>query len=282
MKLSFYLPRFLKLSLLLILPLLFSACGKTRRVVQPHYRFELSHISRYNVLGQLTIGVNAGLVNFNGKINLSAILELKAESTNSLYGTFLRVNIKDVNVSGVSGKIKGIVLTYINYIRILFSGMYISDTGRVTVFYKNQPHSGLSSYGQMVFPDFSDMTALWDGQSINTNFNGRFQKQAVTIGISINSSVVGISSPNIHIQHNIEIATYDQKEFEKSSDPQRWGTFSAELNDTFNYIDGVLTQKTGDFNFDMSVPIRQGFLSYVISVQGSGTLKMQEIAQPVL
>lgn len=266
----------------LILPLFVFSCSKNRPTIQPRYHFTPSEVLRYQTMGEMTLGVNAGLVKFNGNIQLKALLELKVESTNTTYGNFLRVNIKNVEVSGVSGKIKALVLKYVNYVRILFAGIYITDDGKVTILYKNQPHSGLSSYGQMIFSDFSDMNTLWNGQNIETNFNGKFQKQPVTIVTTIQSSVGGLKSPNIQLSHHIDIATYDQKEYQKSSDPQSWGAFTADLHDTFNYLDGMLTLKDGEFNFDMSLPIRQGFFSYVISVQGNGSVSMKQIVNPVL
>jgi len=258
--------------LLLSVILLFASCGAKKTTV-PRYRFEVGNMMQYKLKGLINISLDAGLLKYDGTIDFTADMQFIAVETNEK-GYKIQMDIRNPDVKGANGQIMSTFYIGLNYVRTWLGTFYLSDTGKTTVYYNNQPVLGLNSYAQILFPDFTDLEGVWKGMSESTNFPAKLQKQDYTMTFSRDWGIRNMSGDDYNLYQKIKFLTFNKEDFDKSVDPASVGTVTLDQSDVFDTLKGRLRQKNGKLQFNFNLPLNQGLFSYIIAIQGNGEFEL--------
>ncbi len=269
------------LSLLAALALLLTSCGNrnVREEIIPRYRFAMNETLAYKMSLNLDLTADAGLFRFSGNIGLTMDADVKAVATNQ-WGYKLQVAMRNPNVTGASGQVNTSVIAALNFIRNYLSTIYIQTNGKVTVPFEGNPHPGLSSYGQMIFPDFIDMPGLWAGTRTKVEFATKMEEKKFMEIMEIESHIARYEAPYLVIDRKVTVKIYDLESYRNSADPQEEGSAEINFTDRFDAVRGVLVSKDGYFFLSGAVRVSRGILGYTISLSGSGSFKMNLAGEP--
>lgn len=266
----------------LIAAVVVAGCGNRtpREEIQPVYHWTNGQIYPYKITMNVDLTADAGLFRFNGAIGLNMDADLKPVGTNQ-WGTKVQVGLKNPEVTGATGQVSSVVISALNFIRNYMSTIYIQTNGKTTALYQNAPHGGLSSYAQLIFPDFSDMPGMIAGRRTTSEFVTKMQETKMMEVIEVESHVERVASPFVFVTHHVVVRMYDYEEYQNSADRNELGALELNMTDKFDYVRGVLVSKSGYFFVNGAVKMSRGILAYTISVSGSGSFKMDEVTAPV-
>ncbi len=254
--------------------IILTSCGVVKKAIIPRYRFEIGKTLYYKLKSNADFSVDAGFVKYNGKIIITADVELTALGTNE-NGYKIRMDIKNPEIKGANNQISAAFYIGLNAIRNWYAEFYLTDKGRTIVMMQSTPVLALSSYSSLVFPDFTDFDAILKGQTDKTNFYAKLQDQELTVVFDRFCGVNKSDKENLWIDNQIKFTSYAKDEFLKTVEPLPIGYINFNMSDVFNYIRGKLNQKTGNFNVSYNLPIKQGFLTYSINVIGNGDIELK-------
>lgn len=263
--------------------ILFASCGKTtvREAIHPQYRFEPGQVTGYKFVFSGDITADAGLFRFNGTVGVEMDGELKTVTSNS-WGWKNQLSMKNPKVTGATGQANTAVMSALNFVRSYLSVIYMQTNGRATVPFQNAPNEGLSSYAQIVFPDFSDMDALnGAGTHQKVEFGVKMQDKPMMEVVVIDSRIDRVNPPYLVLSRTASVKFYDVDEYRNSADPKPQIGADITMTDRFDYVRGVLVSKDGYFFVDGAVKMSRGILGYTISISGNGTFRMDEVVPPV-
>lgn len=263
-----------------LLLLIAVSCG-SRQDVQPRYRMELNKTLAYKLSGMVDLNVDAGFLQYKGKVGLTADVEMTAVDTNSDgSGYKILIDIKNPALNSGNQQLAAFFTIGVNYFKTWLSTIRLSDRGKVTVLYGTNVVVGFNSYTQLLFPDFSEMDNIWVGNTETTNYPAKFQDQLMTVVYTRMWKISKMEGFDLIVDSKYEFKTYDQNDYLKSVEPQPTGNLTLSINDVFSLLSGKMTRKNGKLQFNMGLLLKQDILSYMISVQGGGDIAMTLIDNP--
>lgn len=269
------------LFLVIVLALLgLTSCGNlTKKPVVPRYRFEIGVPLQYKLKGKIAVTIDAGLLKYDGNVDFTADVEMLALETNER-GTKIQFDIRNPDIQGANTQIMAAFYMGLNYVRTWLGSFYMTDAGKTSVYYNNQPVVGLNSYAQVLYPDFTDMAGLNNGMSETTNFPARLQKMEYTMTFNRNWGIKNTVGDDLNLYQKLKFLTYNKADFDKTVDPATVGTVFMDGTDIFDTAKGQLRQKTGKLQFTFNLPLNEGLFSYIIALQGNGEFIMEQVKKP--
>lgn len=259
--------------------LIFASCGN-KQDVQPRYKLELNKTVSYKLTGNVDLNVDAGFLQYSGKVGLSADVDMTAVETNDS-GYKIMIDIKNPALDTANQQLSAFFNIGVNYFKTWLSTMLLSDRGRVTVLFGTNVVIGFNSYTQLLFPDFTEMDNIWVGNTETTNYPAKFQEQLMTIVYTRMWKISKMEGFNLLVDSEYQFKTYDRDDFLKSVEPQPLGNLTLTINDVFNIWSGKMTGKNGKLKLNMSMVFKQDILSYMISIQGNGDFAMALADKPI-
>jgi hypothetical protein len=258
----------------IILILAVTGCGMVRKPVYPKYRFEIGKTLGYNISGNADLAVNGGFFTYSGKVSFTADLELTAVETNQ-NGYLVTMDITNAEVTGSDDRIiNNAFYAGLDNIKKIFNSFTISETGKISVTAGQGTNVGMNSYAQVIFPDFSDMDSLSKGIDNSTNFPVWIQAQEYRMVLEKKNGIKSETAEELAVGSQINFMTYTKDDFLKSVEPSSMGTFTLDFEDLFSLDSGKLKQKKGVMKVLFNLPIKDGMLTYMISITGNGEILM--------
>jgi hypothetical protein len=263
----------LSIAAISFIAVVFTSCGEqiVRQDIHPQYVWE-NNVSQYYLLsGKFDITVDAAVVRYEGKMEVTAEMELRHNpSGDGKYGMALQMLLRNPQIYGGESRVNTALIAYLNKIREWFATIYMTKQGVINVLHMGVPHIVLNTIGQSVFPEFSHMDALWDVYTYKTNYPADVAGNMTLNTYERTSEITGYDDKNMEIKTHISFTTYDQMQYLKSVEPIKMGVATLNFTDIFNYNKGKFIQKAGTVDVRYNMPVSQGIFSVIVSVQVIG------------
>ena len=256
-----------------------ASCGEKiiRQDINPQYVWVNNVPHYYFISGKFSVVVDAAIVRYEGTIEATMELELRHIPTgDGKYGMAIQMLIRDPQIYGGESKVNTSLIAYLNKLREWFHTIYMTPQGNINVIYGTAPHIVLNTIAQSVFPEFSKMDALWDVYTFKTNYIADVAGNLTMNTYERTSEITGYDDNNLELGTHLVFTTYDQMQYLKSVEPIKMGVAVMDFVDIFNYTQGKLVEKTGTADVRYNMPVSQGFLSVIVSVQVIGNFKVIE------
>lgn len=247
--------------------ILLNGCGGVKKTTIPRYKFEVGKTLLYKAKCNMKLVLNAGLLKYNGILDLKADILVTAVETNK-WGYKIRMEFKNPEINGADKQLESFVYLGLNAVKNWFPVFCISDRGKTAVSIEGKQITGFNS---LLFPEFSDMDGIWKGLSETTNFNTKLQDQDLTVVYNKDWSILNSYSKGLKITNQIKLSTFNKDDLEKTTEPLPVGVFNMNYIDDFNVLKGKLIKKEGNLKMDFNISLNQGFLVYNLIIQGDGT-----------
>ncbi len=253
--------------------LLLVSCGAVKKEMKPAYRFELGKVYPYKLKADCQLDMKAGPLIYSGQVVFTADIEIKAVETNAA-GYKIQFDIKNHELEGADTATTAFFEFGLIYIRNWLGSFYLTTKGRPTVVVNNNPVLGLNAYASLIFPDFSDEEGIWKGKSEMTNFPARYDKQEIVIVYKHNWGIKDVQNDSLIINNQIQFLSYTKEDFSNTVEPQPVGNITVDFEDNFNMMLQQLISKKGNIQINFNLTLKQGFFSYILSLQGKGNFEM--------
>jgi len=254
------------------------SCGEqiVKADIRPEYTWGENIPLYYHLSGKFDVVVDAAIVRYEGSMEISAELELRniPPKNSAVYGKGILMLMRDPKVNGGDSKVNASLIGYINKLREWFSLIYITPQGKVNVLYAGKPHIVLNTIAQTVIPELTSMDALWDKYTFKTNYPADVAGNNTLNTFQKEMEIIGYDDQNIEIKTHIEFTTYDEMQYLKSVEPIKMGVAAMDFIDLFDYKKGQWVEKKGTVDARYNMPVSQGILSVIVSVQVIGTFEV--------
>ncbi len=270
--------RNISLSLLALLGL--AACqAPIKPDTSVKYVFPTAAPLSYTFKMDVDANADAGFFQYKGKIGMDAIIELKNVMTNTPFGEKVQMNMKNLDVQSDDPRIKAGILMGMNYFRSYYAYLYLTAFGKLSVLYGSRVQPELSSYGAMIFPDFTDPDQVWSGSSQDTNFFINLQQQPYHITISKVDGPASMKDTFIMINRSYIYRLYEEKDYKESVDPQPFAVIKANFKILFDNTAGKIQSEDIDLDMRVSYPMKQGILSQNLVLNAKGKVAITAITE---
>ncbi len=250
---------------------LITSCGEVKKEIVPKYRLEVGKELSYKLKGKADLNVDMGLFFYNSQVAFSTVAVFTPLETND-FGYRMQMNLKDINVEGVSNQLQTALFVGMNGLRRVLSEFDIDEYGSTRVMVNGAQVDYLSYILEVFFVNLKD---IQNKKTFSTNIAGWLDKNTPIVSkYEIERFIKERSGSIIVIYQKGNLITYSKEEFEKSVEPKSLGVAKYELFNRFDVVKGKLVDKNATFDINYEIPVKQGFITTFIKIKCKGELKL--------